>query len=654
MSYLKHNFQSGDKLYAHQLNEMDDQIIINEASSLKKTAQHLSEAEKAQILVNLGINSSGESLENVVRYDAEQSLTDVQKNIARNNIGAADKDEVSQLKSDTINSLNELDQKISDLEFENTGDSEGGSSANLAFNPIVCWGDSLTYGYSDPLDNNNFDGYSKSRFDHRQRICYPSALAEMVGRPVINLGVSGETCQTIMARQGADPMLTPAFTIPADTTPVEIGTFGNLYNGGLKTKSGRNATILGYGNSGINPCYIKGIKGYLTATGQKSDRSGIKYYFQRETAGAVVSVPEGTVIQTYAMRNLRKGVAIIWMGYNGQFNGPQDMVNKINSMIEYGHYSDYLVLTCNEIYADDSYGFYKAAWGNRFLYLRPLLGRIGVQEAGLWSDGTLKDNGIAQELDYDGVHFNSYGCKAIASFVFKRLLENGSLSKIEEPEEEPDDPNIPDEENPEEPPVSNPIIDHLDLDGTYNDKHYVLKSNEEFTLGRDSYYVTDFAPYGTDLATNDFTMCMEFTGTPSDEMALYTANYNKSYGDQRGISAIWDGSTVSFVLGNNTFNLTSGGCVINSDDKNVVILRKQGTTFGVYCNGKWMHGNPSIGSNVSGATHLANLKLLLGANRSSGNKDNIVQGTGTLVVSNMILYDSALSNNEIIEYQFPA
>lgn len=272
----------------------------------------------------------------------------------------------------------------------------------------------------------------------------------------------------------------------------------------------------------------------------------------------------------------------------------------------------------------------------------------------MWSDGTLKDNGIAQELDYDGVHFNSYGCKAIASFVFKRLLENGSLSKIEEPEVEPDDPNIPGGEDPDDQPVSSPVIDHIDLDGTYNGKHYILKSNEEFTLGRDAYYVTDFAPYGTDLAANDFTMCMKFTGTPSDEMALYTANYNKSYGDQRGISAVWDGSTVSFVLGNNTFNLASGGCTVNSDGANTLIMRKQGTTFGVYCNGTWMYSNPSMGSNVTGAAHLANLKLLLGANRSSGNKDNIVQSAGTLAVSNMVLYDSALSNNEITEYQFPA
>ena len=31
MSYVKHNFQTGDILYASELNEMDDQIALNES-----------------------------------------------------------------------------------------------------------------------------------------------------------------------------------------------------------------------------------------------------------------------------------------------------------------------------------------------------------------------------------------------------------------------------------------------------------------------------------------------------------------------------------------------------------------------------------------------------------------------------------------------
>lgn len=532
---------------------------------------------------------------------------------------------------------------------------------NTTFLPIVCWGDSLTYGFSDPISDDRYDGYTSSRFDHKQRIAYPEALAAMVGNPVINLGVSGETCQTIMARQGADYMLTPDFTIPASTDPVEIGTFGDLYNGGLKTKSGRSATILGYGNSGINPCWIRGVKGYLTATGQNADRSGVKYYFQREAPGTAVHVPQGTAIQTYAMKYLRGGIAIIWMGYNGQFDGPQDMVNKVNAMIAYGRYKDYLVVTCNEMYADDSYGFYKAAWGNRWLYLKPLLGRIGVQEAGLWSNGTLKENGIAQELDYDGVHFNAYGCKAIASFIFKRLLENGSLSIADT--EDPDLPDVPDTpsdpDNPSQPdddePEVNPIAPLFNTDGTDAklQKHYVLQSKateQNITLGGSAYLDSGFAPYGASLADNSFTVCMKMSGVPTNDMALFTACYNKNYGDNRGVSVTWDGSSYVLTFGNNQFNAVGGGCTINTTGTNTLIMRKAGSQYSAYINGNWLYGNASIGSNVNGASFLENLSLIIGADRSGGSSSNIATGSGTVTVNDFTLYDSALSNDEVMSY----
>jgi lysophospholipase L1-like esterase len=50
MAYTKHNFKSGDKLYASQLNEMDEQIY----NSLLYTEQTLTEEQKAQARANIG------------------------------------------------------------------------------------------------------------------------------------------------------------------------------------------------------------------------------------------------------------------------------------------------------------------------------------------------------------------------------------------------------------------------------------------------------------------------------------------------------------------------------------------------------------------------------------------------------------------------
>lgn len=134
MSYLKHNFQSGDKLYAHQLNEMDNQIATNESVSIKKTAQALSDAEKAQALANLGINASGTSLEGTVRYDGGQSLTEAQKKVARDNIGATDGSELGSINDE----VSKLKEDLSDI-------SEQSSTRNLLKDNLVSHGADVSY-----------------------------------------------------------------------------------------------------------------------------------------------------------------------------------------------------------------------------------------------------------------------------------------------------------------------------------------------------------------------------------------------------------------------------------------------------------------------------------------------------------------------------
>ena len=75
---------------------------------------------------------------------------------------------------------------------------------------IVCWGDSLTFGYG---------GNGES---------YPATLQRLInenlidGIPVVNNGVPVEPSHTIMARAGVWEMYAKEFIIPADCTPVTI------------------------------------------------------------------------------------------------------------------------------------------------------------------------------------------------------------------------------------------------------------------------------------------------------------------------------------------------------------------------------------------------------------------------------------------------
>lgn len=89
MSYVKHNYESGQKLYASQLNEMDDQIVANE-QNVEALGNRVSDVEQS-----INDIQSGSSAEAVL-YTA-QELTEEQKIQARDNIGAAEADAVDVL-----------------------------------------------------------------------------------------------------------------------------------------------------------------------------------------------------------------------------------------------------------------------------------------------------------------------------------------------------------------------------------------------------------------------------------------------------------------------------------------------------------------------------------------------------------------------------
>ena len=115
---------------------------------------------------------------------------------------------------------------------------------------IYCWGDSLTEGVG---------GWLATPENIRSTVvsAYPDVVSKTY--PCINLGCPGETIQTIMARQGADPMVVGGFTIPASAEDdVVVGYLrGNYFDDnrlGLATASGDLAQPLKEGEAGINPC----------------------------------------------------------------------------------------------------------------------------------------------------------------------------------------------------------------------------------------------------------------------------------------------------------------------------------------------------------------------------------------------------------------
>lgn len=161
-----------------------------------------------------------------------------------------------------------------------------------------------------------------------------------------------------MARQGADPIvIQTAFTIPASKdTPVKIGEVSRMFTYGAGTgftsKSGNLVKLNKEVESpGLNPCLINGVEGIIyreLTSSSLDDNTTYNYYFKRLESGDATAVPAGTEVETQAMRYYRNGYAVIWMGANGGYTSHNDFVSKVNKMVTYGKYKDYLVILARE------------------------------------------------------------------------------------------------------------------------------------------------------------------------------------------------------------------------------------------------------------------------------------------------------------------
>lgn len=245
---------------------------------------------------------------------------------------ASDGDEYPQppenLTAQLLARVDEMERKM-----DSFADSDAGAAADTAPR-VYCWGDSLTQGEGSnlKLTDGVFSAFNLHPYTN-----------ELTDYRAVNLGCQGESVVTIMARQGADPMVVGGFTIPADRTAVIVGN----KNDGIPTVSGGVAKPLKPMEAGLNPCTIAGVKGILHRGSSRND-SDSNYYFTRLTAGEAVAVPESTQIQTFAMTHYHGGIAVIWMGANGGWSSHTDFIAKVQKMVKYGGYSNYLVLLCRE------------------------------------------------------------------------------------------------------------------------------------------------------------------------------------------------------------------------------------------------------------------------------------------------------------------
>ncbi len=290
-----------------------------------------------------------------------------------------------------------------DAEEQNTEEQNAPSEESETYPRIVCWGDSLT-----------------ESSDHET--AYPDILRRLSGAEVDNYGVSSDTSFMVASRAGYVGIFTNEFTIPAEETPVRVS---------LRTENGHAVNLLKHGDSGVNPCYIAGVRGRL-------NRSGGGYYFTRSESGDTIAVEGGSRLITAGMaRADRDDVLVIFTGTNDSpdRHSISEVIKYQRGILEYTGCEKYVVIgmTCrrvmpdiekvNEILADE--------YGEHFLDVRQFMLNGGLEYEGLAATSRdradISKGEIPSSLRIDYVHGNKYFYDIIANMLYEKLQYLGYL-----------------------------------------------------------------------------------------------------------------------------------------------------------------------------------------------------------------------------------
>lgn len=236
---------------------------------------------------------------------------------------------------------------------------------------------------------------------------------------VINLGGGGERCNSIISRVGAVPIMLEPFTLPADTSTVQVN---------FHINDGEALSFHAM-MRGVNPCYVNGIECTLSL-------SGTSYLLQRNVAGTSTQFIRPIPLVTYAYKNYRNSeIAVVWMGTNNGDYTVDQIIQKQQLFVDNLKTDKYVIigLTAKNVFSDiANYNIAMAKrWGNRFLDIRDYILGFGLAEAGITpttADTTAIANGqMPPSLLYDETHFNAQGYTVIGNALYRKLYHLGYL-----------------------------------------------------------------------------------------------------------------------------------------------------------------------------------------------------------------------------------
>lgn len=283
-------------------------------------------------------------------------------------------------------------------------------SQNMPFN-ILCWGDSLTAGAGG------------------NGTTYPKTLQTLLGSlySVQNFGVGGENSLGISARQGGIPVLLKRdVTLPATTDVVIIGDRSD--SGIISSWNSSNIRILLQGgHRNVNNCFIQNIECKLNFTGGSDG-----FYTLRRVhpADSETLLPASSEIKTFSSLNDTDEYAnIFFIGQNGGWSNPTDLVNQYNALIDFSENEKYLIVGLTSGTATSRKTLetvFVEYFKEKYINMRAYLSEQGLQDAGITPTQQdleyMQEGKVPPSLLVDNVHFNATGYKLIAKKVHERFI----------------------------------------------------------------------------------------------------------------------------------------------------------------------------------------------------------------------------------------
>ena len=292
-----------------------------------------------------------------------------------------------------------IPQKISDLENDSTFLTD-----NQNKNTVICLGDSLTNGTGATDKSTN---------------SYPAKLQQLLGNDyeVRRCAAGGEGSAKIATRNGTYPMTAKPFTLPADTSTVEVEFFSYLHTAKPNVTTSPTAT-------GVNPVSVGGISCTLSY-----DSENAVYTLSRLESGEAVTFTRPVELIPYA-ENWKNCTHVIWCGTNDTASDIAEIIDVQKAMIEHLDTDCYLIigLTCQSAnyrntVPQDNVALART-FGKHYVNVYDYLLTYGLSDAEITptaEDLTAIANGqMPPSLMSDEVHGNNSFYDIVAHLVYKQ------------------------------------------------------------------------------------------------------------------------------------------------------------------------------------------------------------------------------------------